>query len=136
MRLRAFEVAWARTIGRTLLPPGLLGGAVDHVDLGREVENECAQSPWYAALVVRAALWLTWFAPLFLLRRLRTFGGLDAHRRQEVLECLLASPRNAVRATATLLKLTFCVRLLGDERVFAEIGAYEHGRPAAARSAR
>src|SRR5438552_650162 len=126
MRLRAFEVRWARAIGRVVLPPGLLRGAVDDVDLGREVARECAQSPWYAALVVRAALWLTWFAPLVLLRRPRTFGGLDGRRRREVLERLLASPRYAVRATMTLLKLTFCVRLLGDERAFAEIGAYEH----------
>lgn len=135
MRLRQFEIRWAGTIGRVVLPLGLLRGVVDDVDLGDEVRRECAESPWYAALVLRVSLWLTWLAPLWVLRRPRTLGGLDPNLRQVVVERLLASPRYAVRAMMTLLKLTMCVRLLGDERVFAGIGAYEHGRAVTARGA-
>ncbi|HEY2902785.1 MAG TPA: hypothetical protein VGL59_19545 [Polyangia bacterium] len=128
MKLRRFEIRWAAAIGRALLPPGLLGGLVDDVDLGEALRVECAEPPWYAALLLRASLWMTWFSPLFTLRRLRTFGGLDAAARELVLERLLDSRVYVVRATATFLKLASCMLLLGHQRVLRRIGAYEYGR--------
>jgi hypothetical protein len=130
MKLRSFEVRWADTIGRALLPPGLLGGVVDDVALGEEFRRECLEPPWYAALLLRASLWLTWLAPLFSLRRPRTFGALEPAAREARLEKLLDSKVYVVRATATFLKLSACMFLLGDERVLRRIGAYEHGRAA------
>lgn len=131
MRLWRRELRWAATIGRALLPAGLLGGVVDDVDLGDAFRRECLEPPWYAALLLRASLWLTWFAPLLVLRRLSTFGGLDAAARELVLERLLDSKIYLVRATAMFLKLSSCMMLLGDERVMRLIGAYEYGTPAA-----
>jgi len=113
MKLRAFEIRWAATIGRAMLPPGLLGGVVDDVDIGEAFRREYLEPPWYAALLLRFSLWLTWFAPPF------------------VLEKLLDSPVYVVRATATFLKLAACMQLMGHERVMRRIGAYEHGRTAA-----
>ena len=130
MKLRAFEIRWADTIGRALLPPGLLGGVVDGVDLGEEFRREALEPPWYAALLLRASLWLTWFAPLWAMGRPRTFGGLDGSARELLLEKLLDSRVYLVRATAMFLKLSACVLLLGDERVLQRVGAYEYGRPA------
>ncbi|MEP6653357.1 MAG: hypothetical protein ABJA82_08370 [Myxococcales bacterium] len=127
MKLRRFEVRWASTIGRALLPPGLLGGIVDDVDLGEAIRRECSQPPWYAALLLRASLWLTWFSPPLTLRRLRTFGGLDSAAREAALERLLDHKMYVVRATATFLKLSSCMLLLGQDRVMLAIRAYEHG---------
>ncbi|MEA2696521.1 MAG: hypothetical protein QOI66_792 [Myxococcales bacterium] len=129
MKLRAFEIRWAAVIGRALLPTGLLGGVVDDVDLGEAYRIECAEPPWYAALLLRFSLWLTWLAPPLVLRRFRTFGGLDPQAREAVLEKLLDSRIYVVRATATFLKLASCMLLMGHQRVLRKIGAYEYGRP-------
>jgi len=128
MKLRGFEIRWADAIGRAMLPLGLLGGTADDVALGEEFRRECLEPPWYAALLLRASLWLTWFAPPWALGRARTFGGLDAAAREALLEKLLDSRIYLVRATATFLKLSACMFLLGGERVMRRIGAYEHGR--------
>jgi hypothetical protein len=102
---------------------------VDDVDLGEQFRLECLDPPWYGALLLRASLWLTWFAPIWALRRPKTFGGLDAAGREALLEKLLDSPTYLVRATAMFLKLAACVLLLGDDRVLRRVGAYEYGRP-------
>jgi hypothetical protein len=128
MKLRRFEIRWAATIGRALLPPGLLGGVVDDVDLGEAYRRECAEPPWYAAFLLRFSLWLTWLAPPLVMRRFRTFGGLDPAAREAVLEKLLDSPIYVVRATATFLKLASCMLLMGNQRALRKIGAYEYGR--------
>jgi hypothetical protein len=131
MRLYAFEIRWAAIIGRAMLPPGLLGGVVDDVELGEAFRREYLEPPWYAAFLLRFSLWLTWLAPPFMLRRLRSFGGLDPQAREAVLEKLLDSRVYVVRATATFLKLAACMQLMGHDRVMRRIGAYEHGRTAA-----
>jgi hypothetical protein len=115
----------------------MFGAAVDAIDLGEAFRRECAGPPWYAALVLRLSLWMAWLSPIWLgrrsaggvhRRRLATFGALDRDAREAMLEAMLSSPRYVVRATAFYFKLTACLALLGDERVFRRIGAYEHGR--------
>jgi hypothetical protein len=135
MKLLRFEVRWADVIGRAMLPAGLLGGVTDDVALGEEFRRECLEPPWYAALLLRASLWLTWLAPPLALGRLRTFGGLDPAGREALLEKLLGSRVYLVRATATFLKLCACMFLLGGDRVLRRIGAYEFGRESVARDA-
>jgi len=73
-------------------------------------------------------VWITWFSPPFVLRRMKTFGGVDGGARERLLETLLTSPVYALRATAFYFKLTACLVLLDDEVVLRRIGAYEHGR--------
>jgi hypothetical protein len=120
-----FEERWARAIGRALVPRGALGGALDDIDLGARYAHECAISPWYAALAFRASLWLTWLAPLWMLGRVRTFGGLDEATRVVVLERLLKHRVYFVRMAGLFLKLAICSLLLGDEATLARLGAYK-----------
>jgi hypothetical protein len=133
MKLRAFEVRWAAVIGRALLPPGLLGGVVDDVDLGARFAEDLAASPWEAALMTRLALWLVWLAPLCPLLwrgRFSSFGALARNEQEALLEQLLLSPTYLVRTAALFLKLSFCSMLLGDVRALARIGAYGLGAAA------
>jgi hypothetical protein len=114
------------------LPRGVLGGVVDDLAAGRGLRDDCATSPWYSALLMRAALWLIWLAPLWAQLRLRTFGALDEPARTALLEKLLTSPRYYVRMAVSFLKVTFCTILLGDERAHRRLGAYrlDEERPA------
>ncbi|HEX8952595.1 MAG TPA: hypothetical protein VF945_12155 [Polyangia bacterium] len=125
MTLTAFERRWAATIGRALVPSGALGGALDAIDVGARYAHECAISPWYAALAFRASLWLTWLAPLWMLGRARSFGGVDDETRVVVLERLLKHRRYMLRMAALFLKLAILGMLLGDTPTLAQLGAYK-----------
>ncbi len=128
MELRPFEQRWAQIIGRALLPVGLCEGVVDDVDFGERWQDETRRSRWDSALLLHVSLWLAWLAPLWMLRGLHTFGGLDEKRRVEVLESLLKSRRYLIRMAALFLKLTATSLLLGDERALKQLGAYEYAR--------
>jgi hypothetical protein len=127
MQMAPFEVDWARAIGRALVPSGALGGVLDHIDVGARYAEECATSPWHVGLLLRASLWLTWLAPLWLYGRLRTFGRLEPRAQAAVLHRLLLHRQYLVRTTATFLKLTLCQVLLGDPETLARLGAYDLG---------
>jgi hypothetical protein len=128
MNVFDFEVRWARVVGRAVVPCGVLGGAVDDLDAGALFREDCALSPAAATLGMRAALWLTWFAPLWMSFRFRTFGGLDAPAQVALLERLLKAKSYIIRMAVTLLKITFCSLLLGDKRVLQAWNAYDLDR--------
>jgi hypothetical protein len=134
VRLLPFELDWVRTITRALLPPHVLGGALDGLDAAPAFDRDMARSPWFAALGLRLSLWLTWLAPVWLLGHAQTFGAVDAATQIEILERLFKHSSYVVRMAAMLLKLTLCTVALGDERVLRQLGAYDLAR-AAARSA-
>jgi hypothetical protein len=125
MQLAPFEIDWTRAIARALIPPGALGGALDRVDAGVRYAEECAASPWHAGLLFRVSLWLTWLAPLWLLGRPRSFGGLDTDGQVALLERLLAHRQYLVRTTAMFLKLLLCQVMLADRETLAQLGAYD-----------
>ena len=131
MTLAACERRWAATIARALVPAGALGGTLAGIDFGQRYADECARSPWYAALLFRASLWLTWLAPCWLFERPRTFGGLDAAAQVALLERLLKHDRYLVRMAGMFLKLAICTLLLGDEATLAGLGAYRLPPPVA-----
>jgi hypothetical protein len=120
VKLAGFERRWAETIGRALVPEGALDGTLEQIDLGARYAEECATSPWYAALLLRFCLWLIWLAPFP-----RTFGGLDEARRVATLEKLLKHRRYAIRMATMMFKLSVCSMLLGDEATLAHLGAYK-----------
>jgi len=122
--LQSFERRWAVTIAGALLPASALDGALGGIDAGARFDDECARSPWHGALLLRASLWLTWLAPLWLLGRLHTFGSLDEAARVALLERLLKHERYTVRMVAMFLKLMTCTLLLGDIDTLAQLGAY------------
>jgi len=120
------ETRWADEISRALVMPGALDGVIDDSDFGAGYADECARSPWYVALLLRAVLWLVWLGPLVAgPRRLRTFGELTAEEREVWLEGLLAAKPYLLRTGALLLKLTVCTVALGDLRALRQIGAYK-----------
>lgn len=125
MTLFPFEERWAGLIGHALVPKGALGGTLDAIDIGKRYADECAISPWYAALAFRASLWVTWLAPLWMLGRLRTFTGVDGETRVEILERLLKHRVYFVRMAALFLKLAICTLMLGDVPTLRQIGAYK-----------
>ena len=131
MTLFPFEERWAAAIGGALVPRGALGGALDAIDLGARYAHECAISPWYAALAFRASLWLTWLAPLWMLGRVHTFGGVDEAARVAILERLLKHRVYFVRMAALFLKLAICTLLLGDVPTLTQLGAYKLQPPVA-----
>src|SRR5262249_31331761 len=120
------EERWARVIGRALLPPGILDGVVDDSDFGALWQDQCRRPRWGGALLLRVSLWLAWLAPLWMLRRFSTFGGIEEKLRVEVLEALLKSRLYLVRMAALFLKLTATSLLLGDERALKQLSAYDH----------
>ena len=129
MTLSSFERRWAATIARALVPADALGGTLAGIDLGRRYAEECALSPWHAAIVFRASLWLTWLAPLWMRSHARTFGGLDGDARVALLERILKHRRYLVRMAGMFLKLSICSLLLGDESTLAQLGAYRLAPP-------
>ena len=131
MTLFPFEERWAGLIGHALVPKGALGGTLDAIDIGKRYADECAISPWYAALAFRASLWLTWLAPVWLMLRPRTFGGVDGETQVAILERLLKHRIYFVRMAALFFKLAVCTLLLGDEETLAGLGAYKLTPPAA-----
>lgn len=129
MTLSRFETRVAEVVARALIPRGTLGGATDAADVAELFREECRTSPWYAAMLLRISLWLAWFAPLWILRRFSTMGGLAQADRERVIEALLKSRFYQVRLALMYLKVTTCALLLGDERVLARIGAYRLREP-------
>lgn len=129
MALMSFEQRWAATLARTFLPLGVLGGTTDRLEPGARIAADDAASPWHAALLLRACLWLVWFSPVWRLGRLRTVGGLDAPAREALLEALLDHRSYAIRQMTMFLKLVSCTALLGDVGVLTHVGAYRLAGP-------
>src|SRR4051794_26866353 len=99
---------------RAIVPASVLDGVVADIDLGQKFRDECAQPPWYSALLLRFSVWLAWVAPILMMRGWRTFGGLTPEERVAVLERLLKSERHNLRLAFTFLKLNACMMALGD----------------------
>jgi len=131
MALTSFELRRAALIARTFVPRGVLGGATDELDAGPLIREDDAFGPWHASLLLRAALWMVWLAPLWTLAGLRTFGGLSEEARADLLDRLLHHHAYSVRQSVMYLKLVSCSVLLGSVKVLAHLDAYNFGKPAA-----
>jgi hypothetical protein len=124
MKLLRLEQHRVGIIARALMPVGVLGGLTDNRDLGAEIGRQVALTPWYSAIVVRFAVWLVWFAPLWRMARLRTFGSLPLDVQYECLDKLARSNQYWVRESLMLMKLTTCMVAVGDTKVLTYLGAY------------
>lgn len=132
MQPSAFELDWAAVIARALLPADLLGGATADVDIQGGLARDCAETPWYTGLLFRLTVWAIWISPLFVVGRLRTFGGLDEELRERHLERLAAARIYEVRMLVYLFKLTLCTVVLGVPAVYSRLDAYGLGEEPAA----
>jgi hypothetical protein len=131
MKLWRFEQRWADVAARALVPRGAVGGVIDDLDAGALLAEDVATTPWYAAFLLRLAVWLMWLAPLLRLPP-RTFGGLSAAEREATLERLLKARAYVVRSAVGYFKLITLSVLLGDRRALVRIGAYKLGEPGSA----
>jgi hypothetical protein len=130
VELSALERGWAEQIGQALIPRGLLDGEVDRLPLGEGFAEDCRQSPWFAAVGLRAGLLLVWLSPIWLGGRLRTFSGVEDDVRVALLERLLVSRLYLVRMAMLLVKLTACGVAIGHPSAIRRLGAFDqHDRP-------
>jgi hypothetical protein len=125
MKLRRFEERWAQVIGRALIPEETFGGLAGQVALDRVFAQHCAESPWWTVVMVRLALWLVWFSPFLLLHQARTLGSLERPEQEALLERLLVHRAYGVREPVALLKLLFCIALIGAPSVQRRLGVYD-----------
>jgi len=125
MKLFRFEQHRAGIVGRAMMPKGAFAGLTDDRDLGSEITRQLLIMPWWSSIAVRAALWMIWYAPLWRLGRLKTFGSLSIDAQHECLETLSHANRYEIREAVKLFKLSTTMAAIGDEKVLAHIGAYD-----------
>jgi len=109
----AFEKRWADSVLGGFAPvggPGLAPRAGE-VDYGAALERMAAASTRLAALGVHLSLWLVFFAPLWLEKRLRTLRGMPPKERAALLDRLLGHRLHIVRELTLVLKLAACMAL-------------------------
>lgn len=126
LRMFRFERRWLVRVFEAVLPggdPTLQLGAAD-VAMGRFVDDFLARAPLTAVLGLRAGLWLILLAPLFVLRRPRTFLGLSLVQRSELVDRLRRSDLYLVRESATLFKIVGCLGFCGLGPVQRRIGIH------------
>jgi hypothetical protein len=134
MKLSRFEESQAAIISRATIPMGALDGLTDRMDFGSEIGRQVAMIPWWSAILVRLALWVVWFAPIWRMGRFRLFGSLPEAQQAQCLELLSHSRVYWIRQVVTLMKMTICMVAFGDPKVLGWLGAYDlAGGPVALR---
>ncbi len=124
MRLSAPERRWAQAVFETLLPTGadprLPIGARD-VDMVGRLERLLSVSPPHAAWGARMAFMLLQALPPFLTGELRTFRGLTARVREDVLRRCAESPVYILREAMALVKTVALMAYFDDPRTVQAI---------------
>lgn len=124
MRLTAPERRWAQAVFETLLPsdadPRLPIGA-RHVDMVGRLERLLSVSPIHAAWGARMAFVMLQALPPFFTGELRTFRGLTARLREEVLRRCAESPVYILREAMALVKTVALMAYFDDPRTVQAI---------------
>ncbi len=106
--LFAFEAQWFTWICAAIFPEPPRGPfplAITSLEPARLYARICAQARLDHHLTLRGALWIVALvAPLVVLGRLRTFGGLTVQEREGVLSGMTESPHYLLRQLAFLMK--------------------------------
>ncbi len=98
-----FETKWAQVVLSAMFPPeASLGARSD--EMGAGFSTIVRGAPFEAGVGLRLALLMVVLAPIFVLKRPRTFLGLDDETRQRLLEKLQKSGVYAVRQLMMALK--------------------------------
>lgn len=125
MKLLATEQYKAGVIARAIMPAEAFGGLTAKQDFGPAIAKNLLVTPWWAAIAVRAALWVVWFAPMWRTFSPHTFGGLSLEKQQGVLDLLARSNNYALREMVLLIKMNVCLPALGNTEVLTYLGAYD-----------
>lgn len=123
----AFEERWATAVLAGFAPqdgPGI-APREGEVDYAGAVRRMMRASTRQAAIGLRLALWLTALAPLWLYGRLRTFSGISAERRTQILERMLSHRLYIVREIAFFLKMSACMAMFAA-RALRERSHFDH----------
>jgi hypothetical protein len=127
MKLFGFERRWLLLVFETILPasddPRFPQGALE-LGAGRYLDSLLRTAPSDFALGLRLCTWLLMFAPLFVLRRLRTFESLSAAERAELLERFTRSDVYLIRELPMLFKTAACLGVCGLPEVQRRIGIH------------
>ena len=106
--LFSFEARWVDLMCTAIVPEpprGTVPLAITSLHPSRFYARLCREARWDHSLTLRAALWVTaLLAPLVVLGRLRTLGGLRVEQREDVLSGMHASPHYLFRQLVFLLK--------------------------------
>jgi hypothetical protein len=127
LRMFRFERRWMVRVFEAMLPAGVdprLGLGAEQVPLGRFVDDLLVRAPFQSVMGLRAGVWILMLAPLFVLRRFRTFMGLSAAERQVVLDRVSRSNIYLVRESAHFLKIVGCLGFCGLTQVQQQLGIY------------
>lgn len=127
MKPRAFERRWLAAIFAAVLPgcddPRFPLGA-EQPGAERYVDALLAGAPRGFVRGLRACTWLLQLAPLLLLGRFCSFGGLPPAARAELLERMTRSERYLVRELPMLFKTAACLGVCGLPQVQRRIGIH------------
>jgi hypothetical protein len=127
LRMWRFERRWLVRVFEVLLPrgadPRVPVGAAD-VAMGRFVDDLLADSSLEFIAGLRLCLWMMMLAPLVVLRKLRTFLGLDPSEQSIVLERLRSNDVYLFREVPMLLKTIACLGFFGLPQVQGSIGIH------------
>lgn len=107
MKLSRWEEIWARSAYQAIFAPEGATGVVvplERVDLEGAMRETLATVPWRAGMGFRLSIWIVAFAPLFVLKRLRTVAGLGQAEREKVIDALIYSKLYVVRQLTLLFK--------------------------------
>jgi hypothetical protein len=123
MKLTRLEHRWARAALVAMFPGSREDGFADIA--GMNVHGylvEVMRSlPFKARLGLRSAIWLIGLAPLFVLGRLATIGGLTPVEGERVVAALGVSRSYGVRSLVMLLKTFGALLYAGDDGVRARL---------------
>lgn len=125
MGLTRFERRWLLTVVDAILPSGtsarLPVGARD-VPMDGYFDDLLRRAPGKVRFGLRVTLWAIWLAPLFVLGKLRTFGGLGEDDRIALLHKLRRSNRYLIREAPILFKTMACLGYGGHPEVQRRVG--------------
>ena len=120
-----FERRWLVAVFAVVIPSGAdprmpFGAA--QAPMGRFVDDLLEHAPLQFVLGLRACLWMLMLAPLFMLRRFRTFLGVEPSTQLALLERFRISSIYLVRETPLLFKTVGCLGFCGLPSVQRQLG--------------
>lgn len=125
MVLLGCERRWLLMVFDAIVPKGegdgILLGARD-VPMGRFLDDLFRSAPAHFCLGLKACIWFVTFAPVFVIGKFRTFGGLAAADRLRLLEKLGESDVYVVREMPLLFKTVACLAFCGLPEVQTRVG--------------
>lgn len=127
LRLFNFERRWLVAIFAVLIPAGAdprFKYGAEQAPMGRFIDDLLTHAPLEFVTGLRATLWMVMLAPLFTIKRFKTFLGVDHEAQLRVVERLRTSDVYLVRETPLLFKTIGCLGFCGLPPVQKELGIH------------